>query len=651
MGLIVVAVAATIVGAAVAMNTPPPADAGFGSALDRAVLPGADPHLRTEIAGLRHRFGRVEVIENQTLTIPGSIYTYQLIAENPAGPFGGPMLLLLSGHYPTGPDQVAVTDGLATSLGLRLGAVWRQGDRARRVVGLVANPQNLLEDFALVAPGQVTAPTQVTLLFNAPGVSPAVIGSNVATPESVAQQNALNPETISIAGLTLGMLLIALVAVGGFTVLAQRRLRALGVLETLGATARHVRLVLRTNGVVTGMVGAALGVALGFAAWLGYRPRLQRSVHHLIGLFALPWLVVALAVVLALVATYIAAARPARSITRIPVVAALSGRPPVPMQVHRTATPGIAFLVAGFLLLGYAGSGRQGHLPELVLGLVALVPGVILLAPFCLSVLARLGQRSPIAIRLALRDLARYRARSGSALAAVSISILIAVIIVILAAVRYGNALDYAGPNLASNQLIIYSPTGPGYLPPGMASPLTTGQLSTISARAQAIAATLGAGQIVELDSTSATLNYNGVERNWNGVIYVATPELLAAFGIRPNQVDPAADILTMRPGIATLSRLQLVYGGGGGKGQPRAAPAGCTTAAGCLPNPTMQQINHLPSGTSEYGAHRIRRSSARAADATLGLAHPDAPGAHGCPGCQRPAGRGRCRSEHRGQE
>ena len=42
----------------------------------------------TQIAALQHRFGRVDVIENQTIAIPGSINTYDLRAQNPHGPFG-----------------------------------------------------------------------------------------------------------------------------------------------------------------------------------------------------------------------------------------------------------------------------------------------------------------------------------------------------------------------------------------------------------------------------------------------------------------------------------------------------------------------------------------------------------------------------------
>ena len=100
-------------------------------------------------------------------------------------------------------------------------------------------------------------------------------------------------------------------------------------------------------------------------------------------------------------------------------------------------------------------------MPEVLFGLVTLVAAVILLSPLCLAAAARLAGRSPIAVRLALRDLARYRARSGSALAAISLGVLIAVLVCVLSAQRYGNVLDYAGPNLASNQVIVYTPNAP----------------------------------------------------------------------------------------------------------------------------------------------------------------------------------------------
>ena len=47
MGLIVVAVAGTFIGAAVATNTPPPAGAGFGTAQDLATIQPRQKHLAT----------------------------------------------------------------------------------------------------------------------------------------------------------------------------------------------------------------------------------------------------------------------------------------------------------------------------------------------------------------------------------------------------------------------------------------------------------------------------------------------------------------------------------------------------------------------------------------------------------------------------
>ena len=126
---------------------------------------------------------------------------------------------------------------------------------------------------------------------------------------------------------TIGMLLIALVGVGGFTVLAQRRLRSLGMLGAQGASDQHIRLVVRANGVVVGVAGTLIGAALGLIGWLAYRPILESDAHHVIGVFALPWKVILPAMALAIVASYFAASRPARQITRTPIVTALSGRP------------------------------------------------------------------------------------------------------------------------------------------------------------------------------------------------------------------------------------------------------------------------------------------------------------------------------------
>ena len=95
------AVAATFVGSAVATNSPLPANSGFGTAQDMATFLGSDPRLAAEIASLEHRFGKLDVIENETLKVPGSVDTYQLRAQNPNGPFGQPTLSLVVGPLPS----------------------------------------------------------------------------------------------------------------------------------------------------------------------------------------------------------------------------------------------------------------------------------------------------------------------------------------------------------------------------------------------------------------------------------------------------------------------------------------------------------------------------------------------------------------------
>jgi putative ABC transport system permease protein len=606
LALIAVAVAATTVGVGVSANTPLSTYVGFGNAKDLATFQSDGASTKAKIATWHARYGEVDVIENQTITVPGSVDTFDLRAENPKNSYGEPLLSLVSGEFPTKANEVALTSGVASELALKVGGAWSNGGVTREVVGVVENPENLLDQFALVIPGQVTHPSQVTVLFDAPGMAASKLGSNVLSTQSAAQSNPLNPETITLALVTMVMLLIALVSVAGFTVLAQRRLRSIGMLGALGATDQDIMLVVRANGVFVGLMGAVFGLVLGLAAWLAYRPTLETSAHHVIGVFQLPWVVVIVAVVLAVAAAYFASTRPARAMTRVSTVTALAGRPQPPRKLHRSAVPGVALLVAAFLILGYAGaSGGNGGggSGELVIGFVALTVAVVLLAPFLLSVLARCTRRAPLAIRMAMRDLARYRARSGAALGAISVAVLIAMVVIVASAARFGNVLDYAGPNLSSTQLIVYTPNG-AYGPggPGNAgagSGTSTNSIASMSKSAHALARALGSRDVITLESTSATIQHAAAGRSYSGPLYVATPQLLRAFGIKTSAIGSTTDILTMRPGFASINKMQIVYGnyfGRGGKFAPGEWP--CPKSE-CLANPSMQEVTALPAGTS----------------------------------------------------
>ena len=617
LALLTIAVAATIWGAGVATNTPPknPSAGTFGTAAALVTLPGNDPQLAEDIATVTNKYGPADVIENQNLST-GLTQAVELRAQNPAGPFGGPMLALTSGHYPTGPGQVALTSQVASVYNVGVGSTWHADGRAWRVVGMVENPANLLDEFALVAPGQVTAPSQVTILLGSaaapqnqnqnhgsgPNQGPQSLpglpkAATISYPTGASA--GIPPATIVLVVAVLGLVFIGLVSVAGFTVMAQRRLRALGMLAALGATERNVRLVMVANGAVIGVVGAVLGAIAGFAAWFAYVPSLQADTGHVVDATNLPWWAIGVAIVLAIATAIVAARRPAKAVARIPVVAALAGRPARPKAVHRSAVPGLILMAVGVAALAFSGgwAGNSGSdALFLLVGLVTIIIGICLLAPLAVAVLtAAAGPRMPVAVRIALRDLVRYRARSGAALAAVCFAVFLSVLICIVASIRFEKVLDWTGPNLASNQMIIYTQdNGPTA---GPNAPLTQSQLNGLQTKVDSYAASLHAQSVLPLEVTGVTLYQVGTQdNNFTGTVFVATPALLKQYGINPSQISPGTDILTMRPGLSGYPDMVMAWGNYfNGNGPPPA----CTTGNNCVANPKIQQAGNLPAGTS----------------------------------------------------
>ncbi len=614
LALLALAIATTVVGSAVAADTPPPESATFGSAQAMIVLGGGDPALAGTVATLERVAGAVEVIESKLTTVPGTTTPYAVRAEDPRGPFSGPMLTLVSGRWPRGSHETAMTAGLLNAVGASVGS-WEQiaGVR-RRVVGVVQNPGSLLDEFALVPPGELASTSQVELLFDRARSLPASLRHEITWRGQSSSSSPLASSTMELALVTLGMLLIAMLATGGFSVLAQRRLRSLGQLGALGATPRHVRYLVRSDGALVGVLGAVLGTALGLGLWLAYRPLLEQSSHHRIGAWQLPWPVVGGAVALGVVAMVAAASRPARAIAQLSVLSALSSRPaPAPRARRSVVAGGLCVLVALVLLHlapGNASSQGRGAASalELVGGLVALVVAVTLLAPPALSLVTRAGRRMPIGARLALTDLRRYRARSGPAVGAIALGVLIASRVALAVAARgSNNALDYAGVNLAPNQVALYTPDGP-YGPHGPATgPIgstSSAERERLASAVAHISALLGARSAVELDQAGVTVVSTAPGRTWSGPIYVGTPALLRAVGIDSSTVPARADLLTSRSGLSSVGHLLLVYGSYFAQRPPaRHSPTASSThpcpSANCRAHPVIVERSQLPSGTS----------------------------------------------------
>ena len=621
--LVAVASAATLLGIAVASATPGTPNAGaFGTAQTRIDLPGSSPHLASAIARIEKAYGTASVIEDTPIST-GQAGGADLRAQDPAAPYTRPLLALDSGHYPTGPGQIAVTSGLAKLYSLRIGSAWpvpsgagAAAGRVFTVAGVVENPSNLLDEFALVAPGQLSSPANVRIFLgiSLDSAAASTAGEVIPRDASVAapqpDYGLVSPATVVLVISVLGLVFIGLVATAAFTVMAQRRQRALGMLSSLGATEADVRFVLIIDGLVAGVAGAVLGAAAAAGAWFWYYPHLETATAHRTDPLALPWPAVIIGLLLAVATSVLAAVWPGRAVSKVPVVSAISGRVEPPQVIARSLRPGLLFLLGGLFLLFVSGGwdgGADGGRYLILVGLVCCEIASALLAPFLVDRLARLAWRAPLASRLAVRDLERYRSRSGAALAAVSFAVFLATIAIIISSVRFDDALDYTAPNMTSSQLIFYAPgNDPHQDSPGQPTPAV--KLAAARQQAGALAAQLHAQAPVELDlpvsvnvpvpgqptqnQFGAIISLHG--RGSGGLMYVATPALLTALGISPGAVDPRADVLTVRAGLPSTGNLALVSGAYVAESPSEPCPAGM-----CILNPVIQEVGKLPAGTS----------------------------------------------------
>jgi putative ABC transport system permease protein len=611
LALLTAAVAATTVGLAVITHVSElHADATFGSANNIFSLPGTDPTLTADIAALQQHFATIDVIEHRRVPVPGSISTFDIRAENPHGPYIAPAVRLDTGRYPTRAGDVAVTKSIASMFDLHVGSPWAIAGNHYNVVGTVENPLDLSDQFALVAPGALTRPTNVSVLVNTPGGNTDFrlpSGTPLAI-EGRGSTDKAGVEGVILALATIGMLFVGLLAVAGFAVVAQRRMRALGMLSSVGASDRSVRLVMLANGAAVGITAAVAGGVLGFIIWLAVYRWVQSVVDHRINPLDLPWFAVILGLVLAFVTAVIAAWWPARATARVPIVAALSGRPPDRQPAHRFAAAGALVLGGGIVLLYFADQHRAGFI---IGGTIASVVGLLLFAPLAIQALARVAAHVTVSLRLALRDLARYHARWGAALGAATLAIAIAATIAISASAAAAKSPTTKG-NLPANEVALY--IGQKSLGPGPAVPvLTAGQIAVVNGVVNQIAASLHAKAFalqVPYDPNAPLVPpgqdpgnpaggrlaaslariipvAHGEEINQFANLYVATPQLLAQYGIKPSDIGATTEIITSRTDVNGMTLFDPLA-------------QGKTDAQVTPPTPSVSVVHQLPAYDSD---------------------------------------------------
>ena len=344
---------------------------------------------------------------------------------NPQGNQRFNPLVLTQGHWPAGPDQIAIDTKTASSkhytLGDTIGVLTHGPLQQFRITGLVKFGQvNSLGGATLAIFDLPTAQR----IFNKEGRLDSIGVArkpNVTSEELVAQIQPILPPTAQVrtgqeeakqqakdTNSFLSFLEYFLLAFGfialfvGIFVIANtmgitvaQRMRELATLRTLGATRRQVYWSVILEALVIGVIASLVGLFLG----LGLAKLLNQAFISLgidlpqVGtVFATRTIVVALAV--GIIVTLIASIRPALRATRVQPIAAVREGAVLPTSRLARFGPYIAIVVIvlafGLMLFGLFGGGStKVHLLTLGIGAVAVFIGVSMLAPTLVPPIAR----------------------------------------------------------------------------------------------------------------------------------------------------------------------------------------------------------------------------------------------------------------------
>ena len=355
------------------------------------------------------------------------------------------------GVAPTGDDTAAVSTDVARRYGVGIGAVLTMRDgQTMRVVGTFEQAADVRRATLVVAERPRSA-------VRANGVSdPSAVYAKAGDPNAVDQWLARpssvnvgvvvsrgplstkvpflqgNPErfmpvVITYTLGTTGLFLVGIVVSAAFAVSARRQLRTLGLVAANGASPSVLARLMAAQGVVTGLVGTIVGLALGVTGLAALAPHLNRFVGlRLPGLRVPPGQVVVVAA-MGVATAALAAWLPGRAVARVPTLAALGGRRPVEPVAARVPIIGALLMAAGLVLLGSTvGAGGDSALREwarLVGSIGGLMLGGVLCMPWFIGQFEGAARRWTGARRLAARSLARNRSRSGPIAAAILVTV------------------------------------------------------------------------------------------------------------------------------------------------------------------------------------------------------------------------------------
>lgn len=432
---------------------------------------------------------RLEPLENSgaRLLLPGTTASISMTSADLTGLAQG-IFTIVSGRQPSDPSEVAVSARILELAGASIGSrINIEGVGQLVVVGTVENPSDLTSRLALLdvsvarnaADGSAAwlvglppgfDPQQVIQAAGDPlqGDNPIQIDWRLARGlmaergGTAGQGGPPTPAIVVFGGLVL--LESALVAAAAFAVSIRRRQRELGLLAAAGAEPRHLAGTVLGEGLVLGLLGAGGGALLGLVAATATWPFLDQLTNRRNPILVIDQGSLAAAAAIGLFAALIAAAIPAWSASRMPVLLALSGRRPPTSPARRFLRLGLA-VIALAAVLTFAGATLRLESSSSTLAMLLLAAGAMLgtlgfgaVSPWLLERLEGLSARMPTAGRIALRDTARARSRSAPIVTAILASLAATIAIGAYGASSDAEIAASYQPWLASDQILIEGP-------------------------------------------------------------------------------------------------------------------------------------------------------------------------------------------------
>jgi len=437
--------------------------------------PEAAAELVGQVAGIDGVEAAVGVWDASVTTDPNGASTDWTVVSDP---MTGPLSRLetaAEGSLPGRPGEVAISQETAERTGLGPGGTitipedYDEPERTLSITGVVDVPGSDDDNVLFAVPDEVVSmggwleqidvaasgadatelAGQVGELVGNPGA--VVTGEEQRTAEG---QNAAESVTAVLVGVGVfaGLSVIAAVVVVASTfriVLTQRRTQ-LALLRCVGARQGQLIRAVLAEAVVTGLVAGVLGVVAAMLAGYGLLAAIRSSGMRDVPDLVVSWPMLAGVLLVAVLATVVAALAPALAAARIPPVAALgaagSGEAGAPKTAGRLVFAGLlAAAAAGLAVLGSSagGSPLEAMLTIAVSGMTAFA-AVIAAGPVLVRAIGATVGRLVAAIgrgpgRLATANAAQVPRRTAATISVLSLGVgLTSALLVALATVQAG---------------------------------------------------------------------------------------------------------------------------------------------------------------------------------------------------------------------